>query len=337
MAKLYMLIGLPGSGKTSWANDHADAYNAKVMSSDAFRRLVCGSEEDQTRNNEVFAKMNDCVATLLENGRDVIYDATNLTRKNRERTMKYINYKVKNVEYTALIFTTPIEICKVNNQKRTRQVPGKVYDRMLRQFEMPLYSEGFEHIHTIDIFTSLLNPYSYIAKAYDFSQDHPRHAEDLYTHSILALSSMTENEQEIYPNLLCAAFLHDIGKLYTKTIDKDGVAHYIGHENYGAYLALSIDYKTVKKMISSMLEDEGDVSTLNSSDINPIEVATIINCHMMPINLQQGSMETCNKKSVLLQNHYMQHKRINGDTERLWDSVMTLHRCDLMASRPVSK
>ena len=35
------------------------------------------------------------------------------------------------------------------------------------------------------------------------------------------------------------SLFHDVGKLYTQKIGEDGIAHYIGHDNVGAYNILN--------------------------------------------------------------------------------------------------
>lgn len=57
MAKLIMLIGIPGSGKTTYSKDLSKEYNAKVISSDKVRQTYIGIEE-----SEVFQQCIDYVS-----------------------------------------------------------------------------------------------------------------------------------------------------------------------------------------------------------------------------------------------------------------------------------
>ena len=167
---LYMLIGLPGSGKTTWAHNNANIFKADIVSSDEFRQKLFGDEADQSHNSEVFTAMNNATIKILNSGKNVIYDATNLNRKNRIRTINYIKNNCKrNVTVVAYIFDTPIDMCKSNNLKRTRQVPDIVYDNMLKHFEMPTITEGFAFIDILDVFNKLVNPYSYLSQMLDFT------------------------------------------------------------------------------------------------------------------------------------------------------------------------
>jgi len=77
-----MLVGLPGSGKTSFALSLKDKYD--IISSDSIRKELYGSERIQENNNKVFEIMRKRAIEALKSGKNVIYDATNMTRKFRK-------------------------------------------------------------------------------------------------------------------------------------------------------------------------------------------------------------------------------------------------------------
>ena len=76
-----MLIGIPGSGKSTWAKtmtkDHV------VHSSDAIREELYGSYDVQDNPAKVFDLMQKRTVADLKAGNNVIYDATNLFSKRR--------------------------------------------------------------------------------------------------------------------------------------------------------------------------------------------------------------------------------------------------------------
>jgi tRNA nucleotidyltransferase (CCA-adding enzyme) len=67
-----------------------------------------------------------------------------------------------------------------------------------------------------------------------FDQKNPHHKYSLGMHSFAVASKFTDNDVRRE-----AAYVHDIGKLYTQTFDTEGVAHYYGHANYGTYVLVS--------------------------------------------------------------------------------------------------
>ena len=89
MPELILVIGLPGSGKSTWVRekyDYARLFQGKttILSSDQVRQELFGDENDQTHNEEVFQYIKEVAVGRLKMGHRVIIDATNLTRKSRK-------------------------------------------------------------------------------------------------------------------------------------------------------------------------------------------------------------------------------------------------------------
>ena len=73
MPMFYMMVGLPGSGKSFTAES---IPNAVVHSSDAIRAEVLGDENDQTQQDLVFQTLHKRVLQDLVDGKDVVIYAT---------------------------------------------------------------------------------------------------------------------------------------------------------------------------------------------------------------------------------------------------------------------
>ena len=88
MSKLYIMIGLPGSGKDFISKQIVNRMSTdekekiKILSSDDLRIELFGFE-DQTHNDIIFQEMNQRCKEYLSDGLDVIYNATNLNKKRR--------------------------------------------------------------------------------------------------------------------------------------------------------------------------------------------------------------------------------------------------------------
>ena len=128
-----MLCGISGSGKSSWLAPD----NCIKISSDALRLEMFGDETDQTHNAEVFNELHNRVRENLKLGKNVIYDATNLSSRRRKDFLKTIAHipckKICNV------FRTPYEICIKRDSLRSRTVGVSVIFKQLKQFQMPQY------------------------------------------------------------------------------------------------------------------------------------------------------------------------------------------------------
>lgn len=83
MQKFLMLMGISGSGKSTYAKALEKNCGYKVFSSDVLREELFGNENDQTHNSEVFEELHRRILKALDAGENCVYDATNLNRKRR--------------------------------------------------------------------------------------------------------------------------------------------------------------------------------------------------------------------------------------------------------------
>lgn len=135
------MIGLPGSGKTTWLRKQSKA----AISSDEIRHLLTGDATNQTVNSQTFFLVRTILRLRLKNGQSETYiDATNLTKKERQQYIRIAEKFGAQVE--ALWFDVPLEICKQRNQLRQRVVPDQAMDYLAGRFEKPELEEGFSKI-----------------------------------------------------------------------------------------------------------------------------------------------------------------------------------------------
>ena len=73
MAKVIMLIGIQGSGKTTYSKVLKEKYDARVISSDKIRQTFIGIEE-----KDVFPTVYKLCSKELRSGYNVIIDATKM-------------------------------------------------------------------------------------------------------------------------------------------------------------------------------------------------------------------------------------------------------------------
>lgn len=238
---LILLVGIPGSGKTTYAENYIAEHNNTVhISSDQIRAELFGNEATQGDNNQVFALMQSRTIEALNNGQSVVYDATNVTRKDRSYIIALCP---KFVKIECHIVWAPIETCIERDASRDRTVGKAVIDKMLKRFQAPYYDEGFNDITVIWNTKEDFNQHVYVdnlMRAADIDHDNPHHTLNIKEHCEEAYRYALDHR---YSSILSfAAHYHDIGKPYVKAfIDNKGnpcdTAHYYQHNCVGAWMA----------------------------------------------------------------------------------------------------
>lgn len=238
---LILLVGIPGSGKTTYAEEYIEVCgNTLHLSSDKIRAELWGNEATQGDNNEVFSLMQSRAIDALNNGQSVIYDATNITRKDRSYI---ISICPKFVKIECHIVWAPIETCIERDAARERTVGKAVIDKMLKRFQAPYYDEGIDEIKVFWNNKKDFNQHVYvenIMQAANIDHDNPHHTLNIKEHCEEAYRYALDHR---YPsNLSFAVHYHDIGKPYVKAfIDSKGnpcdTAHYYQHNCVGAWMA----------------------------------------------------------------------------------------------------
>jgi predicted kinase len=140
-----LLVGLPGSGKSTYAANCSAATGAAVLSSDEIRRLLSDDPANQTIHKRVFAMKRSLLRHRLQLKRPVTYlDATHLTRSERRPYLKLAALYDATIE--AVFFDVPLDECQRRNRNRDRVVPELVIERMAKRLEPPSIEEGFARV-----------------------------------------------------------------------------------------------------------------------------------------------------------------------------------------------
>ena len=296
MPNVYMLIGLPGSGKSTCANEIIKYNdNIKIFSSDEYREKLTGDINNQTSNNKIFNVLYTDLIEHIKLGGDTIYDATNINRKNRKEILTRLkNLHISDLKIIGILVITPVEKCIERNKNRERIVPEEVIYNMACKFEMPLLNEGFSSIEYNYTSSNFYDPIKEFLKMRAFNQDNPNHSKNLDIHCFQSFMYLLDKTSD--KNLQTAALFHDIGKVFTaKYNEEKGYTQYIGHENYGAYRCLTtkfLDY------------------------IDPISVALYINYHMELFKLNGAKEDTIIKHKSLFKDDF-------------WNNLQLLREADL--------
>ena len=140
--KIWLLSGLPGSGKSTWARQKITENGGIWCSRDEVRfSIVKEDEEYFSHENEVFNTWIKQINEALENPEveDVYIDATHLNDKSRNKVLNRLTKNTDIEKITNVLFLTPLETCLERNKQRSGRavVPEEVIRNMAKTFQIP--------------------------------------------------------------------------------------------------------------------------------------------------------------------------------------------------------
>ncbi len=260
MTTFYMMVGLVGSGKSTFAETLASSVNARVISSDKKREEEYGREDIQGDNSLLFELIHKEIIESLKNGEDIIFDATNINRKHR---MALLNNIPKGVIRACYLIATEYPVCIAQNNSRLRKVPEAYIKRQRESFNVPLYKEGFDVIEIVFNYNAQrYDIQDFIERVKSFDQKTPYHSMTLGEHSLAVAKEMKTQYSLNSMFWYCVGLLHDCGKEYTGVFkntkgEPSEIQHFYNHENVGAYESLfyfdAFGYTSYDVIIASSL------------------------------------------------------------------------------------
>ena len=277
--KFLLMCGIAGSGKSTFAKELVeDRDDIIYLSSDELRQELLGDVNDQTKNSEIFAEMAKRTKEALKDGKHVIHDATNISRKKRRGLLQQLP---KGIEKVACYVDTEYKDIVRQNQERERVVPQHAIDKMYKTLQIPIYSEGWDKItffhhdnvtvkqyphqftqavragallgrEGYDLMKFLASYFDEFFGIYDMPQDSKYHSFSVSRHIYYVYKYVLKNyeakddyDKEI---MLWTALCHDIGKHFCKSfVNRKGeetrYANFIGHEYVGSQMAVHFLHK----------------------------------------------------------------------------------------------
>ena len=291
-----MMVGLVGSGKSTYAKQLSDDINAIICNSDAIREELCGDENSQDNNDEVFKILHSRIKENLKNGKDVIYDATNINSKRRRAFLSELR-RIPCIK-KCVIMATPFEMCCIQNESRDRVVPYEVIERMYKNWNTPYWFEGWNEIE-IKKQDNISERYAmyWLKNYWNYEQDNPHHSLTLGQHCRYVGHALNGNR-----TLMFAGYLHDCGKPFTQSFitstgEETDIGHYYQHHCVGAYDSLFFRYPDA---------------------VDRLDVSVLINLHMMPYFWEKDKEHGEKTRQ--------KYKKLWGD--KLYSNVMKLHEAD---------
>jgi predicted kinase len=158
---LYFLIGVPGSGKSTWVRNHlmTSASPTHVASTDdvleriAKEEGITYSEAHRTRFKDADREFKAEMAVAAQQCKDIIVDRTNVFQSARRKVMSLVDSNTKATYIrTAIVFTVPDDILKVRLDRRFIEtgkfVSWQIVEGMQKDY-VPPSDEEFHFIRNV--------------------------------------------------------------------------------------------------------------------------------------------------------------------------------------------
>ncbi|AKQ63106.1 protein serine-threonine phosphatase [Myxococcus hansupus] len=146
---LVLLIGPSGSGKSTFARRHFKP--TEVLSSDAYRGIVCDDENSMEATKDAFETLRFVAAKRLARGLLTVIDATNVQPEARKPLVALA--REFHVLPVAVVLDVPEKTCHERNRQRSdRSFGPHVVRNQLQQLHRSLRGlerEGFRHVHVL--------------------------------------------------------------------------------------------------------------------------------------------------------------------------------------------
>ena len=155
MKHLWITIGVPGCGKTTWVKNQINKIGGLHISRDAIRfELLNDNDEYFDKENEVFEHFILMIKLAIKDSahENIFIDATHLNENSRNKLLSRLNLTDVDA-ITWVNFQVPLEIALARNEKRTGRalVPRSVIRRMNEQKDIRFIKlDAKTNIITID-------------------------------------------------------------------------------------------------------------------------------------------------------------------------------------------
>ncbi len=142
----FLMCGIPGSGKTTYARDLANKTNAYLIEGDAIRSKLFGDASVYGRWGEVWQEVDRMVEENA--GRTLVLDGTFETTELRSEALSLLN-SYGYGEVNLVIMDTSLPTALARNWTRKRNVPDYIVKEKHSRMEKDLPGVGNEGFATV--------------------------------------------------------------------------------------------------------------------------------------------------------------------------------------------
>lgn len=155
--KLIMMMGVPGSGKSTFANRWQN-IDTVIVSRDEIRfGLLQEGDEYFAKEGQVFQEFVSQIVNGLDRGYEVIADATHINAASRAKLIKAVKNRLPSKELQIEVIWVNVGLNKALEQNELRKgskfyIPRQVIRRMFEQMEpVDLEHEEIDRVMVVSV------------------------------------------------------------------------------------------------------------------------------------------------------------------------------------------
>ena len=146
--KLYVPIGIPSCGKSTYYVDHYATNGVVHVSPDQYLYSGGVYRTNTDLRRQAWKQALERAKSQLMDGVSLYYDATNLNKRSRQLLLHYARHTQHPYWCVALWFTTTLDACVERNKVREpdRRVAVEDLKDMWANLGRPVLGEGFQEM-----------------------------------------------------------------------------------------------------------------------------------------------------------------------------------------------
>lgn len=150
MSKLYLMMGTPGAGKSTYAKKYLSNGITYISRDEIRYSMVKPNEKYFSKEKQVYQEFINQINNALLKNEDVCADQTSLDRASRAKLIRQLYPKP--TEIIVIWINPPLETILKQNAYRTgrERVPEDRVIEMFNRMQAPSYIEGFSEIYVVD-------------------------------------------------------------------------------------------------------------------------------------------------------------------------------------------
>lgn len=136
LPELYLVCGLSGCGKTTFAKRFAAMHNLRYLGADDFYAKVNGDENIRGNKFEVWQELFRAIHQAEIEGVSCLVDTNSLSAASRDEMVNWF----PGFEHHLIFIEADEQLRMENNRRRTRQIPEDVMIAMRYRVEPPVWN-----------------------------------------------------------------------------------------------------------------------------------------------------------------------------------------------------